>query len=89
MKTDQLHDDLATILDRHPNAGRDDLIPILQEVQDVCGYLSKEAVVVIGDHLALPASKNLWCGDILQSVPLSAAGKIPYYRYVAGNRLSM
>jgi NADH-quinone oxidoreductase E subunit len=45
------------ILARYPNAGRDSLIPILQEVQDSQGFISREAVVRIGRHLALPASK--------------------------------
>jgi len=49
--------DIDAILSRYPNAGRDALIPILQEVQDHCGYLSQEAVVRIGRHLKLPASK--------------------------------
>jgi NADH-quinone oxidoreductase E subunit len=45
------------VLRKYPNASRDALIPILQDVQDICGYLSREAVIVIGDHLGLPASK--------------------------------
>lgn len=45
------------ILSQYPNAGRDHLIPILQNVQDSHGYLSKEAVITIGRHLDLPASK--------------------------------
>lgn len=49
--------DISAILARYPNAKRDDLIPILQEVQDKFGYLSKESVIVIGDYLKLPASK--------------------------------
>jgi NADH-quinone oxidoreductase E subunit len=49
--------DIASLLQRHPNASRDALIPILQEVQEEHGYLSREAVVQIGRHLRLPASK--------------------------------
>ncbi len=49
--------DLDAIFERHPNAKRDSLIPILQEVQEQYGYLSREAVVQIGQHLRLPASK--------------------------------
>lgn len=45
------------VLDRHPNARRDALIPILQEIQEEEGYLSREAVVRVGRHLGLPASK--------------------------------
>jgi len=49
--------DLKPLLERYPNASRDALIPILQDVQEEQGYLSREAVVQIGKHLRLPASK--------------------------------
>ena len=49
--------DIEDILNRHGSAERDALIPILQEVQDACGYLSPEAVMQIGKHLKLPPSK--------------------------------
>jgi NADH-quinone oxidoreductase subunit E len=49
--------DIEGILARHPNASRDALIPLLQEVQEAHGFLSKDAVVRISEHLALPASK--------------------------------
>jgi len=45
------------ILANHPDARRDSLIPILQEVQEADGYVSREALVEIGEHLDLPASK--------------------------------
>ncbi len=48
---------LDTILDKYPGAGRDLLIPILQDVQEVQGHLSRESVVRIGEHLQLSASK--------------------------------
>ncbi|HOX08060.1 MAG TPA: NADH-quinone oxidoreductase subunit NuoE [Planctomycetota bacterium] len=48
---------IRAILEAHPGAGRDALIPVLQEVQEQQGFLSKEAVVQIGRHLKLPASK--------------------------------
>jgi NADH-quinone oxidoreductase subunit E len=49
--------DIEGILARHPNASRDALIPLLQEVQEAHGFLSKDAVVRISEHLSLPASK--------------------------------
>ena len=49
--------DIDPILRRHSQAGRDSLIPILQEVQEVQGYLSREVVVRVGEYLSLPASK--------------------------------
>lgn len=49
--------DIDAILERYPGAKRDSLIPLLQEVQQQHGYLSREAVVRIGEHLRLPSSK--------------------------------
>ncbi|HNT35123.1 MAG TPA: NADH-quinone oxidoreductase subunit NuoE [bacterium] len=48
---------IETILEQHPHAGRDSLIPILQEVQENEGFISQDAVVRISDHLGLAASK--------------------------------
>ena len=48
---------VESILQNHPDAGRDSLIPILQEVQEAQGYLSRDAVAIIGQYLGLPASK--------------------------------
>lgn len=53
LNNDNLHDVLA----KYPNAQRDQLIPLLQEVQEQEGYLSREAVIKIGKHLKLPTSK--------------------------------
>jgi NADH:ubiquinone oxidoreductase subunit E len=52
-----MSDMVDKVLERHTGAGRDSLIPILQEVQEITGFLSKDAVVRIGHHLGLPASK--------------------------------
>ncbi|MBN1566324.1 MAG: NADH-quinone oxidoreductase subunit NuoE [Acidobacteria bacterium] len=49
--------DMEAVLKKHPRAGRDALIPILQEVQESQGYLSREAVTRISKHLNLPAAK--------------------------------
>ena len=48
---------LQEILGKHDGAGREVLIPILQEVQEAEGFLSRDAVIAIGRHLHLPASK--------------------------------
>ncbi|MFO7976537.1 MAG: NADH-quinone oxidoreductase subunit NuoE [Candidatus Hydrogenedentota bacterium] len=49
--------DIEEILDRYAGAGRDALIPLLQDVQEAHGYLSREAIAHVGAHLKLPASK--------------------------------
>lgn len=48
---------IAQILDGFDGMGRDDLIPILQAVQDVCGFLSDDAIVEVARFLELPAAK--------------------------------
>ncbi len=48
---------LTEILERHPGAGRNSLIPILQEIQEAEGYLSKESVLAVGRHLNLASAK--------------------------------
>ena len=55
--TSEANDRFGPILERHPGAGRDHLIPLLQEIQNAEGYISQEAVITVGEHLNLPASK--------------------------------
>ncbi len=45
------------VLKRYPDAGRDQLIPILQDVQEGDGYVSEQAVRAIGQHLKVSANK--------------------------------
>ncbi|MDR1142491.1 MAG: NADH-quinone oxidoreductase subunit NuoE [Planctomycetaceae bacterium] len=52
-----IEEGVKKILVGYPNAGRDSLIPILQEIQEKQGFLSREAVVVVGKILHLPVSK--------------------------------
>jgi NADH-quinone oxidoreductase subunit E len=48
---------LEKILSGYKNPSRDKLIPILQDVQDEFGYLSKESMIEVGKRLNLPVSK--------------------------------
>ncbi len=48
---------IDSILEPWKGARREALIPVLQEVQEACGYVPREAIVSIGRHLELPASK--------------------------------
>jgi NADH-quinone oxidoreductase subunit E len=45
------------ILSKYPNEGRDNLIPILQEIQEENGWLSEGALASVGQHLQMPVSK--------------------------------
>jgi NADH-quinone oxidoreductase subunit E len=49
--------DIEPIVARYKPGRRDNLIPLLQEVQESFGYLSRTSVIRIGRHLQLPASK--------------------------------
>ncbi len=48
---------IQSVLSRYPDATEDQLITLLQEVQDACGYLSRDAILSIGRHIDMPASK--------------------------------
>lgn len=45
------------VLNKHSFAKRDKLIPILQEIQEADGYISKSAVLKVSAHLTIPAAK--------------------------------
>jgi len=50
-------DRIASVLSGFQDAKREHLIPMLQAVQEAEGYLSRESIVRIAEHLKLPASK--------------------------------
>jgi len=49
--------DLDIILKKYRHGKREDLIPLLQELQVENGYLSEEAIVKVGSHLGLSTTK--------------------------------
>ena len=48
---------IDTIINKLTNSNRDNLIPVLQEIQNTFGYLSEEAIISVGKHFDLPTSK--------------------------------
>jgi NADH-quinone oxidoreductase subunit E len=66
---------IEAVLEQHPNAKRDSLIPILQEVQEHDGFLSREAIVRIGRHLNLPASKVYGVATFYNQFRFQAQGR--------------
>ncbi len=56
-KREKMERAVENILERYPNPKRENLIPILQEIQDREGFLSEGAIVKVGQRLKLPASK--------------------------------
>jgi len=45
------------ILGRYKPARREDLIPILQEIQEKEGFLSEQAIIKVGTHMKLSTTK--------------------------------
>jgi len=48
---------MEDLLKKFPDINRDNLIPILQAVQEECGYLSEDSLKKIANLLKLPVSK--------------------------------
>ena len=48
---------IQAVLARHPDAQWDQLIPLLQEAQEACGFLSRDAILAIAAHIDVPASR--------------------------------
>lgn len=57
------------------NEKREKLIPILQEVQEEKGYISKESIVEIAEKLTIPASKVYGVATFYNQFKLHAPGK--------------
>ena len=68
--------EIEPILKKHPNARRDSLIPILQEVQEAQGFLSREAIARIATHLGLPPSKVYGVATFYNQFRFHAPGKL-------------
>jgi NADH-quinone oxidoreductase subunit E len=49
--------DLDIILKKYKHGRREDLIPLLQEIQAENGYLSEESIVRVGSHIGLSTTK--------------------------------
>jgi len=45
------------LLQKYPEGKTENLIPILQDIQDIDGFLSESSVVKVGQHLKLSTSK--------------------------------
>ena len=50
-------DKIKKILESYPFVERENLIPILQDIQNEYGHLTEDAVKQVGDYLELPTSK--------------------------------
>ena len=68
--------ELDTILKKYKQGKREDLIPLLQEIQDDLGYLSEEAIVKTGSFLGLSTTKIYGLATFYDKFRFIPAGKI-------------
>ncbi|MFP4555280.1 MAG: NAD(P)H-dependent oxidoreductase subunit E [Bacteroidales bacterium] len=52
-----MNEKIKDLLDRYSHSSTGNLLPILQDIQQETGYLSEEAIVMVGKHLSMPTSK--------------------------------
>lgn len=68
--------DLDIILKKYKQGKREDLIPLLQEIQDGIGYLSEEAIVKTGNFLGLSTTKIYGLATFYDRFRFIPSGKI-------------
>lgn len=67
--------DLKKVIEHYPKGRREFLIPLLQDVQEHEGYISKESIKLIAKHLDLPSSKIYGVATFYNQFKFNAPGK--------------
>jgi NADH-quinone oxidoreductase subunit E len=68
--------DLDIILKKYKQGKREDLIPLLQEIQDDSGFLSEEAIIKVGSFLGMSTTKIYGLATFYDRFRFQPAGKI-------------
>jgi NADH:ubiquinone oxidoreductase subunit E len=68
--------EINTILKNYKQGKREDLIPILQAIQEDLGYLSEEAIVMVGSFLGLSTTKIYGLATFYDRFRFIPSGKI-------------
>ena len=68
--------EVNTILKNYKPGKREELIPILQAVQEDLGYLSEEAIVMVGSFLGLSTTKIYGLATFYDRFRFIPSGKI-------------
>ncbi len=68
--------DLDIILKKYKQGRREDLIPLLQEIQAENGYLSEESIVRVGGHLGLSTTKIFGLATFYDQFRFIPSGKV-------------
>jgi NADH-quinone oxidoreductase subunit E len=68
--------DLDNILTKYKQGRREELIPLLQDIQEADGYISEAAIVRVGSHLGLSTTKIFGLATFYDQFRFFPAGKI-------------
>jgi NADH-quinone oxidoreductase subunit E len=68
--------DLDIILKKYKSGKREELIPLLQEIQEYLGYLSEEAIIKVGSFLGLSTTKIYGLATFYDRFRFIPSGKI-------------
>jgi NADH-quinone oxidoreductase subunit E len=68
--------DLDIILKKYKQGRREELIPLLQEIQVENGYLSEEAIIKVGSHLSLSTTKIYGLATFYDQFRFIPSGKV-------------
>ncbi|MBN2524585.1 MAG: NAD(P)H-dependent oxidoreductase subunit E [Bacteroidales bacterium] len=71
-----MENSIDSILKRYKPGRREDLIPLLQEIQEEAGFLSVDAIVKIGRHLGLSTTKIYGLATFYDQFRFIPRGKI-------------
>lgn len=74
MKT-KVEERVTEILERHPGAGQDTLIALLQEIQGELGYVPVDAMRLLARHLDMPASRVYGVATFYNQFRFQAPGR--------------
>jgi NADH-quinone oxidoreductase subunit E len=69
-------EDLDIILKKYKQGRREELIPLLQEIQTDHGYLSEEAIIRVGSHIGLSTTKIYGLATFYDQFRFIPSGKI-------------
>jgi NADH-quinone oxidoreductase subunit E len=68
--------ELDPIIKKYKAGKRDDLIPLLQEIEEELGYLSEEAIVKVGQYIGLSTTKIYGLATFYDQFRFIPMGKI-------------
>jgi NADH-quinone oxidoreductase E subunit len=67
---------LEAILNKYKSGRREDLIPLLQDIQEAAGFLSEEAIVEVGNLLNMSTTKIFGLATFYDQFRFIPAGKV-------------